>query len=291
MRQVSANQQQTVTQQLPKLVESPQRADATFQNDRGGNRSVHNSANRSADADNTQLLRAINDQTEQQVQGPKTPRGKSSVSKVVARPAADKEPAAAPKAITVANQLPEQPKQSVRIQEPKISEDTIQLRRELADTKSQLAAAELEITRLSAIIQDASRARLSLPPTGTKLLKAAPREELPTPAGLEPKPQAQMAQREPATSSNPNHDLQVATISVDKADLRLGPGRNHSALMSLRRGSRLAVEARQGEWYRVFAPNGQRAWIHGALVRFGDGASSLNDGSSVTVRGYDSKLQ
>jgi SH3-like domain-containing protein len=81
--------------------------------------------------------------------------------------------------------------------------------------------------------------------------------------------------------------MEVATISVEKADLRLGPGKNNSALMTLPRGSRLAVEARSGEWYRVFAPNGQRAWIHSSLVRFGDGSASLNDGSSVTVRGFD----
>ena len=85
--------------------------------------------------------------------------------------------------------------------------------------------------------------------------------------------------------------MQVATINVDKADLRLGPGKNHSALMSLRRGSRLAIEARQGEWYRVFAPNGQRAWIHSSLVRFGDGAANLNDGSTVKVRGFDARAQ
>ena len=85
-------------------------------------------------------------------------------------------------------------------------------------------------------------------------------------------------------------DMQVAIISLDKADLRLGPGKNHSPLMSLRKGSRLAIEARQGEWYRVFAPNGQRAWIHASAVRFGEGAASLNDGSSVRMKGFDATI-
>jgi len=61
--------------------------------------------------------------------------------------------------------------------------------------------------------------------------------------------------------------------------------------MTIPRGSRLAVEVRQGEWYRVFAPTGERAWIQSGLVRFGDGAASMNDGSSVKVRGYDVSVE
>jgi hypothetical protein len=51
------------------------------------------------------------------------------------------------------------------------------------------------------------------------------------------------------------------------------------------------VEARQGEWYRVFAPNGDRAWIAASLVTFGDGASTLNDGSSVRVKGFTANAE
>jgi uncharacterized protein YgiM (DUF1202 family) len=166
------------------------------------------------------------------------------------------------------------------------------LKRELSDAKSALAAAELEISRLSAIIQEASRARLSFGENPPTLAKVPQRATGVAPITKHAALTAPSVQPPPSSApSEPSGDLQVATIAVDKADLRLGPGRNHSALMSLRRGSRLAVEARQGEWYRVFAPNGQRAWIHSSLVRFGDGAASLNDGSSVKVRGYDSKLE
>lgn len=165
------------------------------------------------------------------------------------------------------------------------------LRRELADAKSALATAELEISRLSAIIQETSRARLSLGGTGVASMKTTANQVAVT---SPPKASSEAVTKVEAPTqpvSVPSADMQVATVAVDKADLRLGAGRNHSALMSLRRGSRLAVEARQGEWYRVFAPNGQRAWIHSSLVRFGDGAASLNDGSSVKVRGYDSTLR
>jgi len=178
---------------------------------------------------------------------------------------------------------------------PQVNEQDTEIRnlkRELADSKSALAAAELEISRLSAIIQDASRARLSIGDSSPTLAKATQRSLAQAPVAKHVSVAAPSVQPPAqAAPSEPSGDLQVATISVDKADLRLGPGRNHSPLMSLRRGSRLAVEARQGEWYRVFAPNGQRAWIHSSLVRFGEGAASLNDGSSVKVRGYDSQLQ
>jgi hypothetical protein len=161
-----------------------------------------------------------------------------------------------------------------------------ELERQLREAKSQLAAAELEITRLSSIVQNNSRARLNLPQAAAvNHVKAPPAPPVAKPAAA---PVARVVSEKISDSAV---DLHVATIAVEKADLRLGPGKNHSALMTLRRGSRLAIEARQGEWYRVFAPNGQRAWIHSSLVRFGDGAASMNDGSSVKMRGFDESLR
>jgi hypothetical protein len=168
-----------------------------------------------------------------------------------------------------------QPQDDARVKE---------LEAQLRETKTQLAAAELEISRLSGIIQSNSRARLNLPQPPQAA--SAPTKLAALPVHAEPKP-APVAEK----VADHVNDLQVATVSVDKADLRLGPGKNHTALMTLRRGSRLAIEARQGEWYRVFAPNGQRAWIHSSLVQFGPGAASLNDGSSVKVRGFKAGLE
>jgi hypothetical protein len=165
------------------------------------------------------------------------------------------------------------------------------LRRQLSEAKSALATAELEISRLSSIIQESSRARLNVGEAHKLSRPSDIRINDTKVKTTDVKPVSVAPESSLATGQDLNSDVQVATIAVDKADLRLGPGRNHSALMSLRRGSRLAIEARQGEWYRVFAPNGQRAWIHSSLVRFGDGAASLNDGSSVKVRGYDSKIR
>ncbi len=159
------------------------------------------------------------------------------------------------------------------------------LEQELQESRNEHSLAEVEARRLSTMVDAKTRASLGkynvpMPATYSQPVietqKVAP---LPHKIPVDVKP------------PSPNAELQIATISVDKADLRLGPGKNNSALMSLRRGSRLAVEARQGEWYRVFAPNGQRAWVHASLVTFGEGASSLNDGSSVRVKGFTTNVE
>ena len=159
------------------------------------------------------------------------------------------------------------------------------LEQELQESRNEHSLAEVEARRLSTMVDAKTRASLGkynvpMPATYSQPVietqKVAP---LPHNIPVDVKP------------PSPNAELQIATISVDKADLRLGPGKNNSALMSLRRGSRLAVEARQGEWYRVFAPNGQRAWVHASLVTFGEGASSLNDGSSVRVKGFTTNVE
>lgn len=159
------------------------------------------------------------------------------------------------------------------------------LEKQLGEARSQLASAELEIRRLSSVIENDSRARLNLPqlPSASTTQKQA--ATVTTFASVKSAPPPQ-----PQRVPDATQDLQVATIVADKADLRLGPGKNHSALMTLRKGSRLAIEARQGEWYRVFAPNGQRAWIHASSVRFGEGATNFNDGSSIRMRGFDAAL-
>jgi len=156
------------------------------------------------------------------------------------------------------------------------------LEQQLDETRSQLAISETEVSRLSGIVDSKARAgmdKYKLPIPANRVPVSQPRR-----VGAE-----QSLVRSPAPDNSPakvEDALHVATVTVEKAELRLGPGKNHSALMTVRQGSRLMVEARQGEWYRVFAPNGERAWIQSSLVSFGDGAASLNDGSSVRVKGF-----
>jgi uncharacterized protein YgiM (DUF1202 family) len=68
--------------------------------------------------------------------------------------------------------------------------------------------------------------------------------------------------------------MPIATIVADKAKLRAGPGSEHSEIMSVTKGTRLAVETKKGQWYRVMAPTGQRAWISGDVISFGPDAYS-----------------
>jgi hypothetical protein len=177
-----------------------------------------------------------------------------------------------------AEEAPQKSNGAVAVLQKRLSASELrvkQLEQQLIEAKSQLSAAEVEINRLSAITGSSSRARLA-----PRAVSQGEDRTVRTPPAVT---------RDVAPPA-PSNDMQIATIAVDKADLRLGPGKNNSALMTLPRGSRLAVEARSGDWYRVFAPNGQRAWIHSSLVRFGQGAASLNDGSSVTVRGFDAAV-
>jgi Bacterial SH3 domain len=156
-----------------------------------------------------------------------------------------------------------------------------ELERQLEEVKGQLTMAETELSRLATITEARNRASLGQ-------ISPAPAAQLPGAAKVA-RNQDTTPHIEPTPASS--HDLTIATVAVDKAELRLGPGKNHSALMTVAKGSRLAVEARQGEWLRVFAPNGQRAWILSKLVAFGAKGGNSNSGSAVRVRGYSSSLE
>ena len=75
-------------------------------------------------------------------------------------------------------------------------------------------------------------------------------------------------QRTPSVSPDAlaESDLPVATIVVDKAYLRSGPGKEHSPVMALSRGTRLVVERQEGNWYEVTGPTGNRLWVAGEVL-------------------------
>jgi hypothetical protein len=155
------------------------------------------------------------------------------------------------------------------------------LERKLEEVRGQLTMAETELSRLATISEARNRASLGraaapVQPSGA-VAPVAAKARLESPA-IEPTP---------ASSA----DLTIATVDVEKAELRLGPGKNHSSLMTVAKGSRLAVEARQGEWLRVFAPNGQRAWVQAKLVTFGSKGSAKSVSTTVRVHGYSSSLE
>ncbi len=163
------------------------------------------------------------------------------------------------------------------------------LQKEVIELRSQLSMAEVEVNRLSSIMDAKTRASL-----GQYSIQTPKRSDTATYSGEPQAARPQAAVSAPVSDvrpPSPEAALQVATIAVSKADLRLGPGTNHSPLMPLPRGSRLTVETRQGEWLRVFAPSGERAWIHASLVTFGDSAGSANSRSAVAVKGFDANAE
>jgi hypothetical protein len=176
---------------------------------------------------------------------------------------------------------------SLRKEVDSLKSQVTKLEGDLRDTQQQLSVAETEASRLSSMVDAKARASLrqyNVPPPPAA---RAPVAALTQPAAIAPAPKAAADVKPP----KPNVALEIATITVEKAELRAGPGKNNSSLMTLRRGSRLAVEERSGEWYRVFAPNGERAWIHASLVSFGDGAADMNDGSAVRVKGFSTNSE
>ena len=83
-------------------------------------------------------------------------------------------------------------------------------------------------------------------------------------------------------------DMPIITVIVDKANLRTGPGRNNSPIMTVAKGTRLAVESRLGDWYRIISPTGTRAWVSSEVIRFGKNSKS-SPSRTVKIQGVESK--
>ncbi len=113
---------------------------------------------------------------------------------------------------------------------------------------------------------DEARARLMLAETENERLTAKYRSTgMPLPRKSESHVPVDLGSM-PGTASK---DMPLATVLADNAGLKTGPGMQYSTLMTVPQGTSLAVENRQGEWFRVITPLGARAWIHGSFVRLG----------------------
>ena len=80
---------------------------------------------------------------------------------------------------------------------------------------------------------------------------------------LSPALAAAVSAKQPA----PAADVMIVEAVKKKINLRSGPGREHSPLMQVRRGTRLTVESREGDWFRVVAPTGGRAYVRSDVVK------------------------
>ncbi len=148
----------------------------------------------------------------------------------------------------------------------------------LRQMRDSLMVAETEVERLNGIIEKSDQ-------------RASARNSYPTGYNAVP---AREPERDPLLSheqrQKASDDMPIATVIVDKANLRAGPGPENSPIMSIGKGTRLAIETRSGSWFRVVAPNGERAWISEDVIAFGRNAVS-SPSRTVQVKPYDPNVE
>ena len=188
--------------------------------------------------------------------------------------------------------------QTARVQTPTERENSAQGSSEAKNLRANLAESEQRVTQLmdklkeqrnDLIIAEAEVARLS------RLLEKQRHATLKNVTGYSitpnnPAKDARIAATTPLQAEKMTPDMTIATISVSKANLRTGPGKNNSPLMTVSKGTRLAVETRKGEWYRVIAPTGARAWVASEVVSFGKDRLS-EPTRTVQVKGYSDNAE
>lgn len=144
--------------------------------------------------------------------------------------------------------------------------------KELDETRNRLMIAETQVERLSSII-DSGAKRSGKSPASSNSADSALSMSRAAPAP---------ALRQPAH----NPDMQIAVVTAEKVHLRTGPGKENSPLMAVTKGTRLAVEIKNGDWYRVIAPTGARAWVSENVISFST-ADKIKSASQGRVAGFD----
>lgn len=118
--------------------------------------------------------------------------------------------------------------------------------------------------------QDNDLPASSLEHIGETAPAAASRRDIPT---------RKLASVPDASNSENAGGEDSAFVSVERAGLWSGPGRGNSLIASARKYSRVSVELRSGDWYRVQMPSGLRAWIESADIRFAGNLDSPHGGT------------
>lgn len=134
------------------------------------------------------------------------------------------------------------------------------LQSDLEEAKNRLMVSETEVERLALLID----ARNSAQPRSVTSQAA---RDLTNGTKLRVRDDVEI-------QAKADSDMPIATVVSEKAQLRTGPGKDNSPLMTVAQGTRLAIETRNGDWYRVIAPTGARAWISSDVIDFGPGAQS-----------------
>ncbi len=87
-------------------------------------------------------------------------------------------------------------------------------------------------------------------------------------------------------SSGRLHSSALASVAVESAPLRIGPGKRESALFVMPRHAQVKIEHRTGEWYRVITDAGARGWLWSGALVFDAG---VPPSSTVKVGGFRSQ--
>jgi hypothetical protein len=172
------------------------------------------------------------------------------------------------------NQIKIQPTQNLQ----KVSDLELRLRnkdKELQETRARLLLAETQVERLSSIIDRINKQKVAGFMSGAE----------PTRQIQESAPRVTQAVSSVSVQAKPDDTL-VGIVSASKAHLRSGPSTNDSPIMTVSKGTRLVVETRNNEWYRIITPTGSRAWINSSMLKFGAGAEA-SSGSAVRISGYE----
>lgn len=120
------------------------------------------------------------------------------------------------------------------------SEQMTELKRELVEAKNELVLKETEVTQLASSSSSSSASPIDVPQARTV---------------------------EVAAKTTTTSDVLVVEVTAEKANLRSGAGTEHSSVMHVASGTRLTVEARSGDWFRVVTPTGGRAYVRTDVVQ------------------------
>ena len=171
------------------------------------------------------------------------------------------------------------------------------LTRELNLSQRSLSSAEERIDELSTLVKTSQPLRAANSTGNTSERGSLNTQALPSEGGedfaVEGPSRGRITQRTSNSSVVPKtidygqydhslRDSSVATIVTDKAPLRVGPGKQESAMYTLPRLAEVTIEYRSGEWYRIITNGGLRGWVYGSSLRFDTGVSPV---STVRVGG------
>lgn len=153
---------------------------------------------------------------------------------------------------------------------------------DLDKTRARLMTAETEVDRLSNLLEGQDRSAARFTPGANRQEASRPAER----SGLTRSPASSLSgsgipSSGIAPASAPQvgagGELSIVTVTVDKAVVRTAASRDSSPIMALNRGTRLVVESRSGEWFRVLTPSGVRAWITADAIAAGQSAGVSRD--------------